>query len=342
MTGPSAPRHLDLDELADVLAGVRTGDRHLATCDDCTHRLAELAEAEVAVAAALALLPAPALPEGLSERLAEVARTRTAEEQAASDGHTASAGPAATSGGAWHAAADGAGARDPDSPRTLRSAGVVPLRRRRQAPWLPAAAAVLALVVAGGLGLGALQGRGPGTATSESAAGGSAQDASTQDPTSPEGAAQEGTARALAQGSAQAQVEALTLRALSTGTDYAVGPERDAALSALLSATAVPSAPRTEGSAPPDLPHDAQGEVGRVLDRLRDPAALRECLDAARAGGSPAATPLGLDYAAYDGSPALAVLQPDRDPAVLVLTVVGPGCSAADPDTRVRRRVARP
>ena len=66
MTDPHG--HLDLDALADVLAGERD-DAHLRSCGPCADRLAELAAADAAVAAALGALPAPALPDGLSARL---------------------------------------------------------------------------------------------------------------------------------------------------------------------------------------------------------------------------------------------------------------------------------
>ena len=59
--------HLDLDALADALAGERSA--HLDACADCSSRLAELVAAEVHVAATLAALPAPPLPAGLSDRL---------------------------------------------------------------------------------------------------------------------------------------------------------------------------------------------------------------------------------------------------------------------------------
>ncbi len=69
-----SPGHLDLDALADVLAGERD-DAHLRTCPPCTDRLAELAAADASVTAALGALPPPPLPDGLSERLAQPAPT---------------------------------------------------------------------------------------------------------------------------------------------------------------------------------------------------------------------------------------------------------------------------
>lgn len=73
MTGPPPPpsAHLDLDALADVLAGERPEDPHLAACASCRERLAVLEAAQGRVAAALAALPDPALPDGLDDRLAQ-------------------------------------------------------------------------------------------------------------------------------------------------------------------------------------------------------------------------------------------------------------------------------
>ena len=79
-----------------------------------------------------------------------------------------------------------------------------------------------------------------------------------------------------------------------------------------------------------------------ALQRLRDPVAREQCLVALRGDGGPGADPLALDLATYRGSPALAVVQPAADPARLVLTVVGPGCSTADPDVLLRTTVDRP
>ena len=77
-----APGHLDLDALADVLAGERE-DAHLRTCAACSERLAELAAADASVTAALAALPAPPLPPGLSLRLTQAVQQERRRELAA-------------------------------------------------------------------------------------------------------------------------------------------------------------------------------------------------------------------------------------------------------------------
>lgn len=64
-------RHLDLDALADVLAGEAGGDadEHLRACSGCRDGLAELDDACARVAAALAALPPPPVPADLPARL---------------------------------------------------------------------------------------------------------------------------------------------------------------------------------------------------------------------------------------------------------------------------------
>ena len=76
-----APGHLDLDALADVLAGARD-DAHLDACGPCSDRLAELAAADASVAAALGALPAPPVPDGLSARLARALEDERRQEVA--------------------------------------------------------------------------------------------------------------------------------------------------------------------------------------------------------------------------------------------------------------------
>ncbi|MCA1712486.1 MAG: hypothetical protein LC789_12960 [Actinobacteria bacterium] len=61
-------QHLDLDALADVLAG-DDEPAHLADCASCRGRLIELRTADEQIRAELAALPDPPLPEGLGARL---------------------------------------------------------------------------------------------------------------------------------------------------------------------------------------------------------------------------------------------------------------------------------
>jgi hypothetical protein len=251
------PGHLDLDALADVLAGQRD-DPHLRTCRPCTDRLAELAAADTSVSAALAALPPPALPDDLAARLSAAVQ---------------------------------------DERR--RELGVVRPLRRRSPTWLPAAAASVALVLAGGVGWSLLdpsgQGQDAATSAAESTAGGGGEGGSgdTDDSAVPEAAAE------LA----------------PPVTDWADEASRPAAVSQLLAAA---------GGAADSAPALPRGDE---LDRLRDPAALAACLANLPAGD---ADVLAVDYARWAGVPAVAVVQA-VDPRLVRVTVVGSSCSATDP-----------
>lgn len=139
MTAPSP--HLDLDSLADALAGEgdAAGAAHLAGCGSCASRLDELAAAETRVVAVLGALPPPAVPADLADRL-----TAAVAAQALSPAAPAAVGASVTA---------------------LPSA-----RERRRRTWLPAAAAAVLLASGAGLGV-ALLGDGVG--------GGSADDSAT-------------------------------------------------------------------------------------------------------------------------------------------------------------------
>lgn len=143
MTDQPAP-HLDLDALADVLAG--EGDRaHLDGCASCTSRLAELAAADRRVSSVLGALPAPPVPDGLGARLTAALDAEPPLAAAPRSGASVTALPS-------------------------RSAG------RR---WLPAAAAAVLLVSGGGLGYALLQG--PGSGGGDTAAGGAVADLAAPD-----------------------------------------------------------------------------------------------------------------------------------------------------------------
>ena len=294
MSEPQATGHLDLDALADALAGERDDDPHLRTCPSCADRLAELAAAEVAVVASLATLPEPPLPDGLAERLAAAVK------------------------------AEGAS-----------SARVVPLRRRSPPSWLPAVAASLVVVLGGGVGLTLLRGATTGGEdAATSAAGGGVESGST----SPDSA------------------DTASLVPTASGADYADPAQRSAVLPRVLAGTAPladrpapqasrPEASRSEDQDAPALPTPAltgTRPLSGALERLRDPQALADCVAALTPADATGSAVLALDHGSYRGSPALAVVQPDRDPDRLLLTVVDPGCSAADPRTLLQVRVDRP
>jgi hypothetical protein len=337
---PPASEHLDLDELADVLAGERADDPHLPGCGTCQERLSELAQAQARVAAALAALPEPVLPEALEQRLTAALRD--------------AAGPEPTG------AAPPAGAGTPDGRAASRGASVTPLPQRSRRAWVPAAAASLVLVLGGGLGYALLSSSGTGAGdASTSAAGGAAQTESAQSESgqsesgqsesgqsesgqSESGQSESGQSESAqsesAQDSARSEASAPSAAAdgsagtlavappprSATGADYADEQQRAAALPRVLA-----------GPDPAELPRSAG-----PLARLRDPAALSACLSAVTAGSGVA--PLALDEAVFSGAPALAVVLPSSDPAEVVVHVVGPACDGDDPDTLLVVPVARP
>ena len=114
--------HLDLDALADHLAGEQDAAVHLSTCAGCRARLAELEAADALVASVLATLPAPALPADVAARL----------DRLLADEHAPTAGDARP------------------------AASVLPLQRRPRRAWVPAAAAGVVLALGGLLGVSLL------------------------------------------------------------------------------------------------------------------------------------------------------------------------------------------
>ncbi len=156
MTDPFVDPHLDLDGLADHLAGETDAHLHLSTCGGCTARLAELEAADRMVIAALRSLGDPPLPADVADRIAAALR---AEPPVAVPG-AAPATPGALPSGA--------------------AATVTPLtaaRTTRRRAWLPSVAAAVVLVAGGLLGYGLLQGRsGNGSASTTSAAAPGAAD----------------------------------------------------------------------------------------------------------------------------------------------------------------------
>lgn len=286
MSDPRAD-HLDVDALADHVAGERDASRHLSACGGCTARLAELQAAEQVVVAALATLPPPPLPADVADRIAAAL--------AAEPTPTAADAPAA---GRTGAATTGAA-----------SGSVLHLGERRTAArrrtWLPAAAAGVVLFAGGLIGYSLVSGPG------------SSDDATTA---SDAGGATASTEVAPAAG----------VPTLSSGLDYA----DVAAVTATL--------PRALAGGGTDTAATQSADQEEALAPLRDPAALEDCLAALLPPEQPDLQPIALDYASYDGSPALAVVLPDGDPDRLGVYVVGPGCSQADDGLLFFTRVDRP
>lgn len=135
-----AAGHLDLDALADALAG--EGDAaaaaHLASCPSCASRLRELEAAEQRVVAVLSALPPPDVPADLTDRLS--------------------------------AAIAAAAPLDPTVAATGASVTALPAREAsRRRTWLPAAAAAVLLASGAGIGWSMLSG---GTGSDDAATAG--------------------------------------------------------------------------------------------------------------------------------------------------------------------------
>jgi hypothetical protein len=346
---------VDLDLLADYVGGVLDGTpdetvvSRLITEDlDWSRAYAELAPAVETVRASLAAWGATStvMPTDVADRITAalcadpVVPATPVEagsfEPGAPVGPTllADADLAATDLAATDLAATGS-PRIPGQPHAERHLVAVPggkrttdgdrdtaaARRRRRWSRLAGPVAVAAAVtVLGGFGVSRLLGTGVDT-----------QKAGAPDAGAPAGSS------AAAPGSGE-QPRALlgpaVERPLASGTDYTAGT-----LAATVDDLAGRSTPATKAG-------PAAAEGGRLqasggLGRLTDRAALTACLDAVAGehAGGPIAVEL-LDYAAFDGNPALVILFTDRSPARWAW-VTGPECGVpgSGTDTRYQSRV---
>jgi len=100
------------------------------------------------------------------------------------------------------------------------------------------------------------------------------------------------------------------------------------------------AAPQSQQDA--DQPAAAAAPLPDELARLSTPEGLDACLSSLLAEQGAGVQPLAVDYARYDGQPALAVVLPDPEPASAAVYVVGSDCSAADPDLLLFRRAPLP
>lgn len=214
----------------------------------------------------------------------------------------------------------------------LAAAAVPSLPERRAASasrfastraWILATAAAAVLVVAGGVGLVALRdGTGP-AAGSAGVAGAAADRAAAK----AAGGAEGGLGAATREAPPQSTVGAAAGSA--SGRDYTAAtlpPQVPAILQGSASSPG-PTAPVTDG-------------VAGALARLREPAALAACVT--QLTGSTAVSPLALDYARFEGQPALIVIfAAVDDPGSVDVSVVGPGCGTTGPDRRYAARLAR-
>ncbi len=318
--------HLELDALADLLVGEGTDADvdHVAGCDRCAARLTELDDAQEPVTAALrayAEQPVPAPPADLGSRLA--AALEGVRPDAADPLPTAPA----------------AALTDDDGDRTPPV--VVPFRPRapRGRGVLGVAAAAAGLVAVVGLGLAVT-----------SSSGGSDDSA---------GSAAEAPVAGSAEDSASSSLPAVT--PVATGTDYRGDPT---ALSAALPALLVPQLADTsalssssgssggEGTTGDEAAGGAaQSSAGRsstlaapapaaaadALARLRDPSSLQGCVAAVAPAG-----PLAVDYASFEGRPAVLLVLPGSRPATVDVVAVGPDCGVAGRDELYRTQLPRP
>ena len=158
--------HLDTDVLAEFRAGLITGRRgaritaHLGGCERCIALDQQLA----GVSSLLASVPAPALPDGVAQRLDTVLAAEVAQRNAA--GRTAARGEAAPADQAERAGRDGTG----ESPAPRRPGGNRGFRLLALRVLAPAAAVVV--LAAGGYGLTRINlGSSTGSAASTTAGG---------------------------------------------------------------------------------------------------------------------------------------------------------------------------
>ncbi|HSF26606.1 MAG TPA: hypothetical protein VLC50_03715 [Actinomycetes bacterium] len=303
MTTPSGPdesTHLSADVLADLdegLLATTEADRartHLLMCPACAGEHAALAELRQALAADD---PGP-MPADVVARLESALRAAEHPVDHPADRPAAAVTTLAT-----------------------RRAGRGPGRPPR---WLMAAAAVTALVVAGGAVVAALQaGRDSGAVTASESA---AQDSAAGAAGAPGAAGGPLVTRSGTDYDA-ASVETAT-RQLTSGGYAALGGTRDQA-----PASADPQAPTLAGG-------PAEQSAAAALDRLAAGPGLTACLAQLTDDGE---APIAVDLARFDGQPAALVVLPTPGETTTVdAWVVGPGCGeGGDAQVLYFRRVPR-
>lgn len=265
--------HLDLDALADVLAGQVSDHTHLDTCASCQARLAELNGSLPLVAASLAAVQPPVEPTELGVRIADAL---TAER--------------APSGGT-----------------------IVPLRATSRVRWMPALAGLAAACV---LVTGALlfsQRPNSSNNTTASRDQGSVATSNTGNRYSTEAASYAAALPGLLQGGAQ---RTSVTQSFPKGATPAPETATDATLAA-------PS-----GGVDP-------------LAALRTTDGLASCL-AELSDPTDPGFPLALDYAEFNGAPALVVVFATAKPDKVDVFVVGPGCRQGESALLFFIRVAKP
>jgi hypothetical protein len=283
----SAQDHLDLDQLADVLAG-QPEPAHLAECLGCRGRLEERAADLPLVSRALAEAPVPEMPADLPARLlAAVAAER---------------------------------------PAAPPQADVLPLagRGNRGRRWLPGASAVAAaaVLVVGGVLL-FQRDDDPQADSASSAAGYAVNDSGTNYTRS--GVELQSRLPAILQGTASAK---------SAAAPEAAQPTPATALRFGQGTGTLSGGSAKDNSRGMALPGDP-------LAGLRTTTGLATCLNSLTDPGD-TGIPLALDYATFEGTPALVVVLPTKQADKVDVFVVPAGCAKADGNVLYFRRLPRP
>ena len=198
---------------------------------------------------------------------------------------------------------------------TVLPVALLPRARRRHPAWLPVTAAAAALIAVVGAASVLLPLGGSGSRNSTA-------------------------------GKATTSTGTPAVRRLTTGTDYhKAGPSFNAALPLLLAeagaAAAAPQQPQPQSGSDQTSALSERLTAADPLARLRDDRALAGCLASLTPPEQPG-VPLAVDYAAYEGGPALIVVLPATKPAAVDVYVVGPGCTQANADLRYFVRLPRP
>ena len=272
--------HLDLDALADVLAG-ELSSAHLDGCADCQTRLSELAGAMTSVTAALTALPDPVIPPDL---VAQIDKALARERRALNAPAAATVTPLAT--------------------------------RRSGSRWLLAGGSIAAsaALVVGGIVL--FSGDSPKSSTTASD-----QTASI---------ARNATGAAYGR---DGQLLAAELPKLLKGNAPAVAGQ---------GAAAAPAAPTGGAEAQTlDSRTAATKPTADPMALLRTPSGLAACL-ASLSDPSDPGIPLALDYASFEGQPALVVVLPTSTDNRVDVFVVGAMCSQTDSKVLFFTRLTNP
>lgn len=292
---PVTGAHPDADALSELDAGLLDDTAeaaqlqdHVAGCRRCADLLLLLRDTH----RLLAGLPAVAIPAEVAARIdaALAAETTSAPRTAEAPVASTITAPATSPGSVTVLS-------------TARRGGRSAARRR----WLPGAGAVaagVAVLLAGAVGLGALQQRGGHSAATSRAAGAGAPHRTAAVPAAP----------------------------VVTGRDYTPATLDDGVRS-LLAAGSTPKrtpAPLFEHSPGQSDRGSAVQPVDPALNRLRQPAALGACV--AELAGNPRIAALAVELARFQGRPAAVVVLPDPDPAKVRAWVVGPACGPGQAD----------